>query len=140
MPRPKNKKIPIPIYLTRSPSGFENGYIRLTPSLTASDAYKSLTPLAVVMYIDMLMRARGHDTIIYTQRMAFESRKISKTAYTDAIKQLTRVGLIVRLPRSCYAPSTYRFSVEWKNFSISPDCFSVDDVDCKSVNNKQQAQ
>lgn len=116
MSRGSSKKTPIPQYLTRSPSGFENGYVRLTPSLTSSDAFKTLTPLAVVIYIEMLMVARGHDKVIYTQQMAYDSRKISKSGYTASIKQLIKVGLIQRLPRACYAPSTYCFDVQWRTF------------------------
>ena len=112
-----NKITPIPQYLTRSPSGVEQGYIRLTPSLTSSDAFKSLTPLAVVVYLEMLIIAKGHDKVIYTQKMAYDSRQISKSGYTASVKLLERVGFLHRLPRACYAPSTYQFDARWKTFS-----------------------
>ena len=112
----RNKITPIPQYLTRSPSGSENGYVRLTPSLTSSDAFKALKPLAIVIYLDMLMTARGHETVIYTQTMAYDNMRTSKSGYTASIKQLIDVGFIQRLPRACYAPSMYRFDTRWKAF------------------------
>lgn len=103
-------------YESRSPSGSEKGYLRVTNSLYDSDAVKDLSDLAFRVYIDMRFVAKGHETVIYTQSMGMKRIKLSKGGYTNSIKQLVEVGYLIRLPRGCYSPSTYKFSPKWHKY------------------------
>ena len=120
MGQTKHKIVPIPAYLTRAPAGNEKGYVRYTRSLHESDAIADLTDKAYRMYLDMLMFAAGRRQVIYSQSTAIERYVCrSKDGYTQAINQLITVGLIRRLPRSCYAASRYEFSDDWHRY-VSP--------------------
>lgn len=107
---------PFKAYESRSPNGNEKGYVRITRSLFESDAVKGLTDLALRFYLDMIMVAKGHEKVLYSQNIAMKHLGISKGGYTSAIKQLINVGLIEKMPRGCFAPATYKFSSKWHKY------------------------
>ncbi len=116
MGRKKSNVLPFKPYESTSPDGYENHYIRITNSLFSSDAKRSLTPLAWNLYESMLIEARGHPSVIFSQQMGKESLGCSCNGYTKCIKQLIEKGFIKRKPRSCFSASEYIFSDEWKNY------------------------
>ncbi len=116
MAKRKNTIVAFKPYETRSLSGSEKGYLRLTKSLWNADALKDIPRSAVLMYIDMRILANGHDEVIYTQANAYQSLLVSKETYSKSITELIRVGLIKKKPRSCYAPNSFEFSSDWRGY------------------------
>lgn len=117
----RGRSLPHSAWITRSPSGIETGYQKLTRSLQYSDAVWTLSNLAYRVYIDMLMTSKGQQEVIYSQSIAMKHMKISKGGYTEATKQLIEVGLIKRMPRGCYAASRFKFSEAWKKYELPRD-------------------
>lgn len=94
----KNRATPHPPWITKTESGIETGYQKITRSLQYSDAVRGLSNLTYRVYIDMLISSRGLREVEYPQSEAMRHMKISKGGYTDAINKLIEVGLINRKP------------------------------------------
>ncbi len=123
--RSSKEKSPFLPHETRSETGYEKGYIRMTPSLYYSDSMRDLKDKARIVFQDMKFIAKNKTEVIYTQKMGMERLNLSKGGYTSSINQLIDVGLIERLPRGCYAPAKYKFSCEWKKYySPNRDMFT----------------
>lgn len=116
MSRTKKSITPFRSFESRAPDGNEKGYIRLTVSLTESTAYKQLTASSKLLYIAMLFEAKGHEEVIVTGKKCEEKCGICHETYMKALKQLLKYGFIEKCPRSCFAPSRYRFSDKWKKW------------------------
>ena len=106
-------------YETRNPNGLEKGYMRLTESLHYSDAVKDLSDLEYRIFMDMKHTAKGHDEVVYTQKMAMEATGCCKQTFKTVMCTFERVGLIERLPRSAYEGTLIRFSAKWHEY-VSP--------------------
>lgn len=112
----KNSLKPFELYESRSRSGYEKGYVRLTPSQFHSDSILDLSSNAFRIYIMMKFQARGHIEFIYTYDQAIKDTSISRQTYRRVIDELVNMGLIEELPRNVYAPLKFRFSIKWKNY------------------------
>lgn len=103
-------------YESRSPNGFEKGYIRVTPSQIGSDAVRDLGDKAYRMFMDMKFVAKGHDKVVYSRKLAYKNLGISNETFKKIIDKLVEVGLIEKLPRGCYGATSIIFSDKWKEY------------------------
>lgn len=116
MVRRKKTFVPFATYESRSKTGTEKGYVRLTPSQMYSDAVLDLSNGAYRVFVSMKLRAKGHREYVYTYDMATADTSISRQTYLTTTKELIEVGLIEKIPTSAYEPSRYRFISRWKEY------------------------
>lgn len=107
---------PFLYYESKSKSGKEKGYIRLTPSQFYSDAVMDLSANAHRVLICMKFQAKGNREFIYTYENATQDASISRQTFVKVIDELIQMKLIERIPTKAYAPSKFQFVEGWKTY------------------------
>ena len=107
---------PFSPYESKSKSGKEKGYIRLTPSQFYSDAVMDLSANAYRVFVYMKFRSRGNREVIYTYENATQDASISRQTFVKVIDELIGMNLIERLPTNAYAPAKFQFVEGWKTY------------------------
>ena len=90
-------------------------YIKLTASLWQNPNFNKLKPTSRVLYIHMLLFARGKDTIDYALSIACQDTGFNTNTVRNGLKELVDVGLLERINGNRYAhiPDAYKFSSNW---------------------------
>ncbi len=96
----------------------ENGYARITGSLSRSYAACQISANAWRIYIDMRITAKGHHEVIYSRKIYNKYHNLSSATYTKCIRELRKWGFIEKIPRACFQASQYRFSEKWQEFQF----------------------
>lgn len=90
-------------------------FVRITHSMLSSNAFKSLKPYSIKLYLYMLDWSKGKLELEYTITLA-EKILPSSTAQ-KAFKDLIKNGFIEIARKGCFAnrtATTYKFSSKWK--------------------------
>ncbi len=117
--RTRSTLTPFLCFESKSKSGKEKGYIRLTPSQFYSDAVMDLSANAYRVFVYMKFRSKGKREVIYTYENATQDASISRQTFIKVIDELIQMNLIERLPTNAYAPSKFQFVEGWKTYYSS---------------------
>jgi hypothetical protein len=96
----------IPLFQPKPRSN--GGYLRLDHYFLNSSAYQSLSPVERALYIDIASKFNGHNNgrISYSIRDGMAALHASSRTARRALKQLQRLGLIVRTKHGFFDPET----------------------------------
>lgn len=108
------KKTPIPFWGTATEDGIEKKYTRLGDSLLTHEKVRELQPGAFKVYVYMTLMCKGYQD--FTLPYSVYSKFTTKPAFSRAIKELTKAGLIEVTEKNgnLRKPNKYRFSTKYR--------------------------